>query len=168
MTELLSYDLTNMLVRDAQGATCMGPDWEGLRDQCGGGPPREIRKGTNGVSTNGVTDNFIDFDRGTFWLLPLTYFPIPKSAGVYLFPQSVKTHFCRGPISADPICPQPRDGDRGAGVWGGRCRGKDAGDAKYVTTTLWKKKVGFWPTSSDRLGACTRRMYVSSYGPRVA
>ena len=35
-------------------------------------------------------------------------------------------------------------------------------------TTLWKKKVGFWPASSDRLGARTRRMYVSSYGPHVA
>ena len=30
------------------------------------------------------------------------------------------------------------------------------------------KKVGFWPASSDRLGARARRMYVSSYGPHVA
>ena len=30
------------------------------------------RKGTNGVSTNGVTANFVFFDRGTFWVLPLT------------------------------------------------------------------------------------------------
>ena len=29
-------------------------------------------------------------------------------AGAYLFPQSVKLHyFCSGPISVDPICPQP-------------------------------------------------------------
>ena len=41
-----------------------------------------LRKGTNGVSTTGVTANFIFFDRGTFWVLPLTYFCIPKSAGV--------------------------------------------------------------------------------------
>ena len=26
------------------------------------------RKGTNGVSTNGVTANFMFFDRGTFWV----------------------------------------------------------------------------------------------------
>ena len=30
------------------------------------------RKGTNGVSTNGVTANFMLFDRGTFWVLRLT------------------------------------------------------------------------------------------------
>ena len=33
---------------------------------------------------------------------------------------------------------------------------------------LDKKKVGFWPASSDPLGARTRRMYVSTYGPHVA
>ena len=53
---------------------------------------------------------FMFFDSGTFWVLPLTYFYIPKDARAYLFPQSVKTHyFCSGPISADPICPQPND-----------------------------------------------------------
>ena len=29
-------------------------------------------------------------DRGTFWVLPLTYFYLPKSARAYLFPQSLK------------------------------------------------------------------------------
>ena len=49
-------------------------------------------------------------DRGTFWVLPLTYFYLPKSARAYLFPQSVKNHyFCSGPISVDPICPQRID-----------------------------------------------------------
>ena len=48
------------------------------------------RKGTNGVSTNGVTANVIFFDRGTFLVLPLTYFYLPKSARAYLFPQFVK------------------------------------------------------------------------------
>ena len=65
-------------------------------------------KGTNGVSTNGVTANFMLFDRGTFWVLPLIYFYIPKSAMAYLFPQSVKNpYFCSGPINADPIGSQP-------------------------------------------------------------
>ena len=50
------------------------------------------RKGTNGVSTNGVTANFM-FLTETFWLLPLTYFYLPKSARAYLFPQSVEIHF---------------------------------------------------------------------------
>ena len=66
-----------------------------------------IRKGTNGVSTNGVTANFMFFGRGTFWVLPLAYFYLPKSARACLFPQSVKVHYFRsGPISVDPICPQ--------------------------------------------------------------
>ena len=53
------------------------------------------RKGTNGVSSNGVTANFIFFDRGTFGVLPLTYFYLPQSARVYLFQQSVKNrYFC--------------------------------------------------------------------------
>ena len=68
----------------------------------------EIRKGTTGVNTNGVVAAFKFVDGGTFCVLPLTYFYIPKSARVYLFPQSVKIHyFCSGPISVDPICPQP-------------------------------------------------------------
>ena len=45
-----------------------------------------IRRGTNGVSTNGVTANFMFFDRGTFGVLPLTYLYLPKSARAYLFP----------------------------------------------------------------------------------
>ena len=43
------------------------------------------RKGTNGVSTNEVTANFMFFDRGTFWVLPLTYFDLPKIARAYPF-----------------------------------------------------------------------------------
>ena len=44
----------------------------------------EVWKGTTGVSTNGVTANFMIFffDRGTFWVLPLTYFlKFPKVPG---------------------------------------------------------------------------------------
>ena len=67
------------------------------------------RKGTNGVSANGVSE-FCVFDGGTFWVLPLTYFYLPKRARAYLFPESVKIgYFCSGPISVDPICPQPKD-----------------------------------------------------------
>ena len=82
------------------------------------------RRGTNGVGPHGVTANFMFFDRWTFWVLPLTYFYLPKSARAYLLPQPVKKHyFCRGPISVDPICPQPRS-------WPGRdARGPRAGRA---------------------------------------
>ena len=52
---------------------------------------RFARQGTTGVSTHGVTASlFMFFDRGTFWVLPLTYFCLPESARVYVFPQSVK------------------------------------------------------------------------------
>ena len=57
---------------------------------------------------------FIFFDRGTLWVLPLTYFYfcLPKSARAYIFPQYVNIHyFCSGPISVAPICPQPSDAD---------------------------------------------------------
>ena len=73
----------------------------------------KIRKGTNGVSTNVVTANCISFERGTFWVLQLAYFYLPKSARAYLFLQSVEIHyFCSGPISVDPICRQPKDPNR--------------------------------------------------------
>ena len=73
--------------------------WTGLRT---------IRKGTNVVSTNGVTANFVFFYGGTFWVLPSIFFYLPKSARAYLSPQSAKIHYlCSGPMSVDPICPQP-------------------------------------------------------------
>ena len=37
------------------------------------------RRGTDGVGTNGVTA-FLMFFRQTFWVLPLTYFDLPKGA----------------------------------------------------------------------------------------
>ena len=56
----------------------------------------------------GVTASFMFFDRGTFWVSPLYYFYLPKSARAYLFLQSVNIHyFCSGPISVDPTGPQP-------------------------------------------------------------
>ena len=68
------------------------------------------RKGTDGVSTNWGTANLMFFDRGTCWVLPLTYLYIPKSARAYLFPPSVQIpYFCSGRISLDPISPQPSD-----------------------------------------------------------
>ena len=49
--------------------------------------------------------------RGTFGVLPLTYFYLPKSARVYLFPQSVEIRYFRGgPVSVDPISPRPKVG----------------------------------------------------------
>ena len=59
------------------------------------------------------------FDGVTFWVLPLTYCYLPKSARAYLFLQSVKIrYFCSGPISVVPICPQPIE-VRGSFVEGG-------------------------------------------------
>ena len=49
-------------------------------------PLSRLRKGTNRVSTNGVTANFMLLT-GFWGLLPLTYFYIPKSARAYLLPR---------------------------------------------------------------------------------
>ena len=68
---------------------------------------RGDRKGTNGVSTMGSLQ-ISCFLTGTFWVLPLIYFYIPRSARAYPFYPTYQIHyFCSGPISVDPICPQP-------------------------------------------------------------
>ena len=72
------------------------------------------RNGTNWVSTNGVTADLVFFD-GLFGCSREPTFILCQ--GVSFF-QSVKTqYFCGGPMSVDPICPQPK-GARG-GVPGG-------------------------------------------------
>ena len=60
---------------------------------CGRAGPSVSRRGVDGVSTNGVTANSLFFDRGAFWVLPITYFYLPRRARAYLFPQAVKHHF---------------------------------------------------------------------------
>ena len=84
-------DLQGGASRERHRRRCRGCD-RGLDVQ------RGARKGTNGVSTDGVTATFMFFDRGTFWVLPLPYLNIPKGARVHLSPQCVKTHYvCSGP-----------------------------------------------------------------------
>ena len=70
---------------------------------------RRSERDNRGQHFNRVTADPCPSDRGTCWVLPLTYFYLPKSSKGVLFPQSVSNHyFCSGPTSADPICPQPR------------------------------------------------------------
>ena len=60
------------------------------------------------ISIIGVTANFMFFDKGTFWVLLSIYFYLPEVPGRTFFHQSVEIHyFCSGPISVDPVCPQP-------------------------------------------------------------
>ena len=74
----------------------------------------KARKGRHGVSTNGVAADFVCVCVLTEGLFghspyPTSTFYLPKSDRAYLFPQSVQIpYFCSGPISVDPICPQPR------------------------------------------------------------
>ena len=71
-------------------------------------PPTHLGKGQMGSALIGVTANFMFLTEFVLGVLPLAYFYIPKSSRACLFPQSVKIHyFCSGPISVDPICPQP-------------------------------------------------------------
>ena len=50
-------------------------------------------KGQMGSALIGSLQISCFFDGGTFWVLPLTYYYLPKSARAYLFPQSVKSHY---------------------------------------------------------------------------
>ena len=47
----------------------------------------------------------MSFDRGTFRVLPLTYFYLPKSASAYLFPNLSKliTFFAAAPLVSTPF-----------------------------------------------------------------
>ena len=66
----------------------------------------ELGKGRMGSALMGSLHFFL-FDRRAFWVLPLTYFSLPKKARAYLLPQSAKNqYFCSDPISLDPIGPQ--------------------------------------------------------------
>ena len=70
----------------------------------------KLRKGANGVATNGVGANFMLFDRGTFWAFPLTCVLLSShQCQGEPFSQAVKfVYFCSGPISVDLVSPQPR------------------------------------------------------------
>ena len=71
-------------------------------------PPGDLGKGQMGSALLGSLRIYCFFDRGTFWVLPLTYLYSAKRARAYLFPQSVEIrYFCSGPVSVDPVCPQP-------------------------------------------------------------
>ena len=66
--------------------------------------PRIRRKGTTGVSTGWVTANFVFFDRGTFWVLPLTYFYLPQSARANFFTDLSKfMTFAAAPLVSTPF-----------------------------------------------------------------
>ena len=66
------------------------------------------RKGTIGVSSNGVTANVVFFfDRGTFWVLPVNLLLSPQKSQGIPFSPTCRNYFCSGPISVDPICLQP-------------------------------------------------------------
>ena len=68
----------------------------------------EVRKGTNGVSPHGVTAQVACFDEGLFGT-PVDFI-FPKMPGHTFFstPATLINYFRSGPISVDPICPQPR------------------------------------------------------------
>ena len=77
--------------------------------------PSRVRKGTNGIRSAlmGSLLILVFLTEELLGVLPLTYFCLHKSARAYLFPQSVKIHyFSSGPMSADPVCLQPKSFSR--------------------------------------------------------
>ena len=72
---------------------------------------RGARKGTNGVGTNGVTANSMFVWQRDFLGTPVNLLlPSQKCQHVPFSPNLSKCPLlvCSGPISVDPICPQPR------------------------------------------------------------
>ena len=81
---------------------------------------------SNRSSTDGVTANFMSFDRGTFWgtpvlqisctlaeglfgVLPLTYFYLPKMPGCAFFPNlSTFITFAAAPLVLTPFVCNPK------------------------------------------------------------
>ena len=66
----------------------------------------ELGKGLMGSALMGSLRIPCLFDRGTFWVLPLTYFCLPKSANTYLFPpicQNVHYLFAAAPLVLTPF-----------------------------------------------------------------
>ena len=68
------------------------------------------RKGTHGVSTDGVAANVMFFDRGTFWILPLTYFYLLPGRTFFLNLSKYIT------IAAAPLVSTPFVRNQGATV----------------------------------------------------
>ena len=67
-------------------------------------PGEELGKGQNGVSANGVAANSMCFGRGTFWVLPFTYFIFPKVPGRTFFPNPSKViTFAAAPLVSTPF-----------------------------------------------------------------
>ena len=113
------------------------------------------RKGTDGVSTNGVTANLVFFDRGTFRGLPLTYLYIPRRARAYLFPKSDKiVYLCSGPIGFDPMRPQPTCA-RVCAVVGCSVSWRWQPDGSTIHTKKWFLGAGFLGAPPISLKQCT-------------
>ena len=70
-------------------------------------PPPRVGAGQMGSALKGSLQISCFLTEGLL-ILPLTYSYLPKSARAYFFSRSVEiNYFCSGPISVDPICPQP-------------------------------------------------------------
>ena len=78
----------------------------------------DIRKGTNGVSTYGVTANVVFFDWGFLGTPVNLLLSSQKSQGLPFSPICPIHIFCSSPISVDTVRPQPRD----LGLTSGRMR----------------------------------------------
>ena len=104
-----------------------------------------VRKGTNGFSTNGVTANFMFFDRRIFWVLPLTYFYLHKSARASLFPQSITITFAPATLVLTPSV-------RNQGVPCIRAEGGE-GDAGLVAASAALRRPGPGATEAERAAA---------------
>ena len=113
---------------------------------------KQARKGTNGVSTNGVAANLMFFDRDLLGT-PVNLLSSQKCQGAPFSPisQSLKKYyFCSGPISVNSICPQPK-ATQNAGALGWRMsdddvelRGNHLSNTICLTQVFFKKWRTMW------------------------
>ena len=110
----------------------------------------DFGKGQMGSALMGSLQFFMFFDRGSFGYS--TYFYLPRSARAYLFPHSVKIRYlCGGPISVDPIRPQPRTTSSRTGRR--RCCSRTCSSA---LATASPPSGRAWSRSAGRCSASTR------------
>ena len=83
----------------------------------------ELGEGQIGSALTGVTAFLFCFDRGTFWVLPLAYFYLPKSARAYLLDPHLSNFI---PFAAAPLVLTNLSASKERAARGGRATGRGA------------------------------------------
>ena len=89
-------------------------------------------------------------------LLP-SYFCSPEGRDVPFFQSGKIRYFCSGPISVDPICPQPRRGRSQAAPWSARIRAPTR-----PATRATRRATGSAPTATSASASAAAAVSVAT------